>query len=120
MIRLALAPKRLSRDLRYRPLADGYGARKRRRLVARAPLLAQLPGYVPSVGELEERMVANNAAWIAARRRQVAADWLRVLRWRRQASVYARAAFALQWQILPHSPEYALDLIYRITGRRAE
>ena len=41
---LILRPRRLSREYRTRPLAEGYGERKRAREAAKIPLLAGLPG----------------------------------------------------------------------------
>lgn len=111
---LILHPRRLSREYRVRPLAEGYGERKRAREAAKIPLLAGLPGMIKAAGEYEAAQVGSQARWIRQLRRKLASDWLSVLRWRRTATSDQRRAFASRWAHLPHTPEYALDLIHSI------
>lgn len=111
-MRLALSPRRL--DTRRFHLKPKYGEKKLARETKRAPLLAQLPGFLPSPGEYELVALSAGELRIAERRRHVAGEWLRVLAWRRTAGPDERALFRRHWKNLPHSPEYALDLIRRI------
>jgi hypothetical protein len=116
---LILRPRRLTREYRIRPLAEGYGERKRAREAAKIPLLAGLPGMIKSAEEYEAAQTESQARWIRQFRRKLAADWLRVLRWRRTATIDQRRAFASRWAHLPHTPEYALDLIRSLEEGRA-
>jgi hypothetical protein len=111
-MRLALNPRRM--DVRSFVLKQGYGKKKAAREAKRAPLLSQLPGFIPSPSEYETQAAAAGAARVAERRQFVAGEWLRVLAWRREAGPDERALFRRHWRKLPHSPEYALDLIRRI------
>ncbi len=116
---LILRPIRLSQEYRIRPLAEGYGERKRARESAKIPLLAGLPGMVKAAEEYEAAQTESQARWIRQLRRKLAADWLSVLRWRRTATPDQRRAFARKWAYLPHTPEYALDLIRSLEKERA-
>jgi len=116
---LILRPRRLSREFRLRPVAEGYGERKRAREAAKIPLLANLPGMIKASGEYEAEQAESQARWIRQFRRRLAADWLRVLHWRRMATPDQRRAFASRWAQLPHTPEYALDLIRSLQTERA-
>jgi hypothetical protein len=51
--RLILRPRRLSREYRIRPPAEGYGERKRAREAAKIPLLAGVPGMIKAAEEYE-------------------------------------------------------------------
>jgi hypothetical protein len=108
---LILRPRRLSREFRTQPVAAGYGDRKRAREAAKIPLLASLPGMIKAAEEYEAEQAESQARWIRQFRQKLAADWLRVIRWRRMATPHQRRAFARRWAHLPHTPEYALDLI---------
>jgi len=116
---LILRPRRLSREYRTRPLAEGYGERKRAREAAKIPLLAGLPGMIKAAGEYEAAQAESQVRWIRQFRQKLAADWLRVLRWRRTATPDQRRTFASRWAHLPHTPEYALDLIRSLQKERA-
>jgi len=61
--------------------------------------------------EYEVDQAESQARWIRQFRQKLAADWLRVLRWRLTTTLDQRRAFARRRAYLPHSPEYALDLI---------
>ncbi|MCC6961133.1 MAG: hypothetical protein IT301_14900 [Dehalococcoidia bacterium] len=111
-MRLALDPRRL--DLRRFELKPKYGEKKVARETKRAPLLSQIPGYLPSQDEYERAAQSAGTAAIVARRAEEARAWRRVLAWRREAGPDERALFRRHWKNLPHSPEYALDLIRRI------
>jgi hypothetical protein len=106
-----LRPRLLGRDYRVRPLAKGYGERKRSREAAKLPLLAGLPGMVKTAEEYEVEAVDGQERWTRQFRQQLAASWLAVLAWRRTATHEQRREFAERWAYLPHTPEYALDLI---------
>ncbi len=108
---LILRPRRLSREFRTQPVAEGYGQRKRAREAAKIPLLASLPGMIKAAEEYEAEQAESQACWILQFRQRLAADWLRVLRWRRTATPEQRRSFANRWAYLPRTPEYALDLI---------
>ncbi len=116
---LILRPRRLSQEFRIRALAEGYGERKRAREVAKIPLLAGLPGMIKAAEEYEAAQTDSQVRWIRQLRQKLAADWLRVLRWRRTATLDQRRAFASRWARLPHTPEYALDLIRSLEEEQA-
>lgn len=111
--RIALHPRKteIQRGRRARP---GYGEGRAKREAAKAPLLAQLPDFIPSPETFDERENDRIDEWVRSSRADVAERWLRVLRWRRTASPSMRARFIEHWAKLPHSPEYALDLIHRL------
>ncbi|HWO72513.1 MAG TPA: hypothetical protein VNN21_03055 [Dehalococcoidia bacterium] len=115
---LFLRPRRLSQEYRIRPLFKGYGERKRAREAAKIPLLAGLPGMIKAAEEYEAAQTESQARWIRQLRRKLAADWLSVLRWRRTATLDQRCAFASEWAYLPHTPEYAVDLIRSLEKER--
>jgi len=115
---LILRPRRLGREYRTRPLAEGYGERKRAREAAKIPLLAGLPGMIKAAEEYEAAQTESQVRWIRQLRLKLAADWLRVLRWRRTATLDQRRSFASRWARLPHTPEYALDLIHSLEKER--
>lgn len=111
--RIALHPRKAEVTRGRRP-RDGYGEKRAKREAARAPLLAQLPDFIPDAQTFEEREAARLEEWVRSTRADTAERWLRVLRWRRTASPSMRARFIEHWAKLPHSPEYALDLIHRL------
>jgi len=111
---LILHPRRLSREYRVRPLAKGYGERKQAREASKIPLLAGLPGMIKSAADYETAQAEGQARYIQAWRHRLASLWLRVLAWRRTATSSQRRIFASRWSHLPHTPEYALDLIHSI------
>lgn len=114
-----LRPRRLSREYRIRPLAEGYGERKRAREAAKIPLLAGLPGMIKAPEEYEAAQTESQVRWIRQLRQKLAADWRRVLRWCRTATLDQRRAFVSRWAHLPHTPEYALDLIRSLENEPA-
>src|SRR3972149_11620806 len=101
---LILRPRRLSRELRLRPVAEGYGQRKRAREAAKIPLVASLPGMIKAAEEYEVDQAESQARWIRQFRQKLAADWLRVLRWRLTTTLDQSRAFASRRADLPHSP----------------
>lgn len=110
---MKISPRRFE-IRRPRPVSPTYGARRRQREISRAPLLAQLPGWVATEDEYAQQMVAESEVWTRKRRSTEAAAWRKVLRWRAGAGPDERALFERKWRNLPHSSEYALDLIRRI------
>lgn len=79
-------------------------------------MLAVLPGMVETTEEYEAQETRRQAYWILQRRRYLATGWLRVLRWRRTATAHERQVFEEGWRHPPHTPEYALDLIGRLSS----
>lgn len=108
----------MGRVLVVSPLAKDYGKRKRLREIAKAPLLAQVPGFIPEADEYEAHAIEGRELSILHQRHQLAESWWRVLVWRRRASETMRELFDERWNRpgfrMPHSPEYALDLITQL------
>lgn len=94
-----------------------YGARKRKREAAKIPLLADLPGMLLSAGEYTDRADHGYREFVRRMREGDARGWRRARVWRETATAAQRAEFNRRWanRWLPHTPEYALDIITQIT-----
>ena len=73
--RIALHPRKAEVTRGRRP-RDGYGEKRAKREAARAPLLAQLPDFIPDAQTFEEREAARLEEWVRSTRADTAERWL--------------------------------------------
>ncbi len=109
-----LKPHYYRQRFKYMNVRPGYGERRRKKLEEKHPLLALIPGEIPSAEEIEAKQQKNNADYGCKLRQSQARNWIALRKWLRETTPEKRELFFKVWRCLPHEPHYGLDLAHRI------